>query len=103
MATQYHWRAAPATKRLVFSTPPIATCTVKSLFKSLSALTRDTLLEHVEGRIHWAESKKKPRKHEACGAFRGLCWTATNQFVAEKAGFEPAEGITPRTLSRRVT
>ena len=23
--------------------------------------------------------------------------------VAEKAGFEPAEGFTPRTLSRRVT
>ena len=25
------------------------------------------------------------------------------QFLAEKAGFEPAEGLTPRTLSRRVT
>ena len=24
-------------------------------------------------------------------------------FLAEKAGFEPAEGLTPRTLSRRVT
>ena len=24
-------------------------------------------------------------------------------YLAEKAGFEPAEGITPRTLSRRVT
>ncbi len=24
-------------------------------------------------------------------------------YVAEKAGFEPAEGFTPRTLSRRVT
>jgi len=23
--------------------------------------------------------------------------------LAEKAGFEPAEGLTPRTLSRRVT
>jgi len=26
-----------------------------------------------------------------------------NQILAEKAGFEPAEGFTPRTLSRRVT
>ncbi len=24
-------------------------------------------------------------------------------YLAEKAGFEPAEGFTPRTLSRRVT
>jgi hypothetical protein len=29
--------------------------------------------------------------------------TGVTHLLAEKAGFEPAEGITPRTLSRRVT
>ncbi len=39
--------------------------------------------------------RKKPRKSMICGAFL--------HSLAEQAGFEPAVGLTPRTLSRRVT
>jgi hypothetical protein len=37
----------------------------------------------------------------------GVCFgrleTVKDCFLAEQAGFEPAVGLTPRTLSRRVT
>ena len=32
-----------------------------------------------------------------------LDWRSVHLFLAEEAGFEPAVGITPRTLSRRMT
>ncbi len=39
--------------------------------------------------------------------FQGACFgrleTDKDLKLAEQAGFEPAEGFTPRTLSRRVT
>ncbi len=50
--------------------------------------------------------KEKPRLHHGTRAFRGLSGLDTthkNISLAEQAGFEPAEGLTPRTLSRRVT
>jgi hypothetical protein len=46
------------------------------------------------------ELTKNPKKASLFGVLRVIGMT---DLLAEKAGFEPAEGITPRTLSRRVT
>jgi hypothetical protein len=52
------------------------------------------------------ENKKSPGSTGEQGLLGGLLTrleTVENRILAEKAGFEPAEGFTPRTLSRRVT
>ena len=43
----------------------------------------------------WVEINKKPENPATTRVAGGI--------LAERAGFEPAVGITPRTLSRRVT
>jgi hypothetical protein len=51
---------------------------------------------YVHWQIEWSElywlDKKKP-----------MIYMGFFYFLAEQAGFEPAVGFTPRTLSRRVT
>ena len=44
---------------------------------------------------------RRPRRNGAVGKSQKLAFPINK--LAEKAGFEPAEGFTPRTLSRRVT
>ena len=48
--------------------------------------------------MDYAPNEKAPAQ-----ILRGAFMDYLRLTLAEKAGFEPAEGITPRTLSRRVT
>ncbi len=53
-----------------------------------------------------ARKQKSPGSTGEQGLLGGLLTrleTVENLILADQAGFEPAEGLTPRTLSRRVT
>lgn len=56
--------------------------------------------------MNWSGHKKSPDFRAKSGLL-GLCFrrleTVKDLLLAEQAGFEPAVGFTPRTLSRRVT
>jgi hypothetical protein len=58
------------------------------------------------GRAKKLRQQKSPsftRKLGLSGVLLTRLETDGNLFLAEQAGFEPAVGLTPRTLSRRVT